>query len=124
MKKILILLAAATVCTTAAAQTVYKCPGGRYTAEFYNGCTELEGGDVGSYTASQPSGTYSTTFESGSGSTAQNTAADARAKRIAEAERALEEGRSTRMGNERNYAKYQERIRELELNLERAKQGK
>ena len=35
-------------------------------------------------------------------------------RNLAEAEKALEEGKKVRLGNERNYVKYQERIQKLE----------
>ncbi|MBR3481843.1 MAG: DUF4124 domain-containing protein [Neisseriaceae bacterium] len=43
-------------------------------------------------------------------------------RRLREAEKALEEGRNTRLGNERhNYVKYQERVQGLEKAVERAR---
>ena len=76
------------------------------------------------------SGTSDTNAYNAYGSTA--TAADARAadaraaaaanERLRQAERNLEEGRKVRYGNERNYARYQERIGKLEEEVNKARQ--
>jgi uncharacterized protein (DUF3084 family) len=44
-------------------------------------------------------------------------------KSLADAEKALAEGRAMRLGNERNYAKYQERVRGLEKTVQERQQN-
>ncbi|MDO5686266.1 MAG: hypothetical protein Q4G42_02580 [Neisseria sp.] len=112
------------------AQTVYECPlpGGKteYRADFRQGCTAAKLQKIEGYT-SESTSTYTPYDEPTYDGVSENAAAapsspNSAAQELAAAERALEEGKAVRYGNERNYAKYQERIQKLEDDVARARE--
>ena len=121
MKKTLFLLCAGLLVSPTFADTVYECRDAKgrttYTANPAPHCKEIQLKKMQGY---QPPVYSSSVAETPTYKNYQPSPTT-REQRIAEAEKALEEGKKMRMGNEKNYAKYQERIRQLEENLEKAK---
>ena len=99
-----------------------------YTAEKKANCSVIADAQVGGYSSVSTATNYysdsnaSSSFESES-TTNHDEARSAAEQRLRDAERALEEGRNTRLGNERNYAKYEERIQGLEEEVRRAREA-
>ena len=127
MKKIMFFVLGALCLLPASAASVYECmQNGKkvYTATPNQDCQETKLKDS-SYTPA-PASSYSSYSSSGGSSRSSRSARSNKEQRqsVAEAEKALEEGKKVRLGNERNYVKYQERIQKLEENLQRARSGK
>ncbi|MDO4908000.1 hypothetical protein [Neisseria sp.] len=121
-----VLLSAGTL--SAQAATVYECArnGQRvYTQNPGSNCQKADIGKVGLYSAS-PAPAIQT-----QGSVQENrpenrsdsqTRYQAARQQLEQAQKALEEGKQVRYGNERNYVRYQERIRKLEAAVNEARQ--
>ena len=115
---------------TATAAPLYVCKRGgvtEYTAEAKPGCKPMEEKKVAGYAPSYSGSSSSYSYSESNSFETQNNQQDnnraAAEQRLRDAERALEEGRNTRLGNERNYAKYEERIKGLEEEVRRAREA-
>lgn len=126
MKKNFILAALCSLLSTTAFAQIYECTdnrGNHSYSEVPNGknCRQASnlGGNFSTTPAYKPvSNTTTSAPSNDTNSTAanQSRAGDIAIARqnLAEAQKALEEGKKIRLGNERNYVRYQERIRGLE----------
>lgn len=125
MKKNLILAALFSLLSTTALAQIYECidnRGNHSYSEVPNGknCRHASnlGGNFSTTPAYKPvsSSTIATSNDTKSTTANQPKASDiAKARQnLAEAQKALEEGKKIRLGNERNYVRYQERIKGLE----------
>lgn len=124
-----VLLSAGTL--SAQAATVYECTrnGQRvYTQNPGSNCQKADIGRVGLYSASPApaSQTQDSVQENHSENRSENRSVGQTQRRAAQqqleqAQKALEEGKQVRYGNERNYARYQERIRKLEAAVNEAR---
>lgn len=120
MKKTAFLALALLVCTAQAA-TVYECidQSGRKTYSQNGGknCTARNLGSPSVYTSAAPSYRAPVPTEAVANppqAVPQRDNAEEARQQLQQAQQALEEGRKVRLGNERNYAKYLERIKGLE----------
>ncbi|PIT14220.1 lipoic acid synthetase [Snodgrassella alvi] len=125
MKKRLISVALSTLISTSAMAQVYECIDSRGNHSYVEipkgkNCHPASnlGVNFSTTSAYKPAPSYSTTIAKETDSTASNqpnpaAVATAR-KNLADAQKALEEGKKVRLGSERNYARYQERIKGLE----------
>ena len=126
MKKgILLTLVLSLLSSVSLAETVYVCPkkggGSEYTTVPKPNCTEMEQKRLTTYQAgSYSDSSYSSSSSSDSVNTRENSGRRAAEERLAQAKRELEEAKSTRSGNERNYARYQERIKPFEDRVQEA----
>ncbi|MBR7001401.1 MAG: DUF4124 domain-containing protein [Neisseriaceae bacterium] len=108
---------------------IYVCKKANGTTEYTStpqaNCAEMPETKVAGYSPTVVRGSYSDsnpapTFENEQPQVSERKAAAE--QRWREAEKALEEGRNTRLGNERhNYVKYQERVKGLEEAAEKAR---
>lgn len=127
MKKTLLFAALVTLISTSALAKVYECVdsrGNHSYSEVPNGknCRTPSNLGVNFSTSSSYKPALTDNIESASNKSdtavsnaKSNQAAIATARQnLAEAQKALEEGKKVRMGNERNYARYLERIKGLE----------
>lgn len=124
MKKTVLLALALLVSTTQAA-TIYECSdrSGRkvYSQDGGKNCKASNIGRLSVYTSAPVYQTAAPVAISESTPQA-NTSADLEAaqRELQQAQHALEEGKKVRLGNERNYAKYLERVQGLENNVKAA----
>lgn len=126
MKKTVFFTLALFVCAAQAA-TVYECTdrSGRKTYSQSGGknCTASHLGSPSVYTSAVPSHNTLPPVEAAESRPqplpATDNAALAR-QELQQAQQALEQGRKVRLGNERNYAKYLERVKGLEDNVKAA----
>ncbi|ATD64767.1 DUF4124 domain-containing protein [Neisseria weixii] len=124
MKKT-VLLALALLVSTAQAATIYECSdrSGRkvYSQDGGKNCKASNIGRPSVYTSAPVYQTAAPVAISESTPQA-NTSADLEAaqRELQQAQHALEEGKKVRLGNERNYAKYLERVQGLENNVKAA----
>ncbi len=119
----------ALVSSPAAWAKIYKCTSGgsvTYSGTKGKGCVAINENQSVSVIG-QPeggSGNYQTENEVENGSGAEENVALTQAeKELQQARKALEDGKKVRNGNEKNYAKYQERIQSLQDDVN-AKQGR
>ena len=109
------------------AETIYNCPTANgsheYTATSRPDCTPVEMGSINTYQSNTPSSpSYDYSSSNSSSQAPQNDARRQQAlAELREAEKKLEEGKNVRLGGERNYAKYQERIQKLEDDVQKAR---
>lgn len=119
-KSILCVLVLSLLSSVSFAETVYVCPkkggGSEYTTVPKPNCKEMEQKQLTTYQAVRYSeSSYSSpSSSSNSVNTDNNSGKRAAEERLEQAKRELEEAKSTRNGNERNYARYQERIKPFE----------
>lgn len=124
MKKT-VLLALALLVSTAQAATIYECSdrSGRkvYSQDGGKNCKASNIGRPSVYTSAPVYQTAAPVAISESTPQA-NTSADLEAaqRELQQAQHALEEGKKVRLGNERNYAKYLERVQGLENSVKAA----
>ncbi len=112
------------------AQKVYKCVSGgqvTYSGTPGKGCTLLKDSSISVISGPPPVQTdpsYSEPVGAPQNpTTSNNSAAIAQAEaEYQNAVKALEEGKAVRYGNEKNYAKYQERIQQLQNAVDAAQQ--
>ncbi len=118
------------VCSNQAwAQKVYKCVSGgqvTYSGSPGKGCTEMKNSAVSVISGPSTEQT-APSYSNESPQQPSSQAADPTAIAQAEAEyqnalKALEDGKAVRYGNEKNYAKYQERIQQLQNAVDAAQQ--
>ncbi len=126
--KLLPLVLLFSLSSMAFAETVYVCPlkngKNEYTSTYRPGCVDAKLKKMDGYqpVTSDGSSTYTAPAETRTDAAPQPSQATNNAEsELAAAERALAEGKAVRYGNERNYAKYQERIQKLEEDVERAR---
>lgn len=128
MNKTVLLTLALLASTAAQAATIYECTdrSGRkvYSQDGGKNCKASNIGRPSVYTSAPVYQTAAPVAISESTPQA-NTSADLEAaqRELQQAQHALEEGKKVRLGNERNYAKYLERVQGLENNV-KAAQGK
>lgn len=112
-----------------ASAAVYECPGVGYTqTPNSKNCKAVDLGKPNIYTpapitrvpalSTAPSDTINSPSAAGNNNAVANNATAQ--QNLEAARKALEEGKKVRYGNERNYARYQERIKGLEENVRRA----
>ncbi|MBP5789738.1 MAG: DUF4124 domain-containing protein [Neisseriaceae bacterium] len=104
---------------------IYVCKKANGTTEYTStqqaGCEAIKETKVSGYSPmSSGSSSYSYEQETQPANNNNNRRNEAE-RRLREAEKALEEGRNTRLGNEKNYVKYQERVKGLEEAVEKAR---
>ena len=109
---------------------IYVCKKANGTTEYTStpqaNCAEMKETKVPGYAPTVVRGSYSDSNSAPSfeldrkPSPAEERRANAE-RRLREAEKALEEGRNTRLGNEKNYVKYQERVQGLEEEVRKAR---
>ena len=123
MKKNLILAALCSLLSTTALAQIYECTdsrGNHSYSEVPNGknCRQANnlGGNFSTTPAYKPAvDNHSAPIDNNETEQQPNQSAIASArKNLADAKKALEEGKKVRLGNERNYVRYQERIKGLE----------
>lgn len=127
--KLLPLVLLLSLSSMAFAESVYVCPlkngKNEYTSAYRPGCTDAKLKKMDGYQPVTSGGgsTYAAPVETRTDAAPQPSpqAANNAESELAAAERALAEGKAVRYGNERNYAKYQERIQKLEEDVERAR---
>lgn len=130
MKYTSLILSAFLFSVSIAHAEIYVCKKANGTTEYTStpqaNCAEMPETKVPSYSPTVVRGSYSDSnpapsFElDNKPSPAEERRANAE-RRLREAEKALEEGRNTRLGNEKNYVKYQERVKGLEEAVEKAR---
>ena len=117
---------------SAVAAPVYECTDARgqrsYSQTPGKNCRAANLGSAGFYTAAPAPTTapVSSSYAAPDNQTAaaaDNSQIQAAQQRLNEARRALDEGRQVRYGNERNYAKYLERIAGLEAAVQQREQA-
>ena len=127
MKYTSLILSAFLLTTGMANAEIYVCKKANgkteYTSTPQANCAEMPETKVPSYSPTVVRGSYSDSNPAPSFDepkvSERKLAAE---RRLREAEKALEEGRNTRLGNERhNYVKYQERVKGLEEAVEKAR---
>lgn len=129
MKIIVLAAAALLVGHLAQAATIYECTdaSGRkvYTQDGGRNCMATRLGTSGRYSSAAPV-TYQTASSAPNAAKTPSHASaadiDAARQALSRAQTALEEGKKVRLGNERNYTKYLERINGLENNVKAAEQ--
>lgn len=125
MRKSLILATVCTLISTSALAQIYECTDSRGNHSFSEvpkgkNCHSVSnlGGNFSTTSAYKPVVTTPDTNSKDADSAARNqpdqAAISAARKNLADAKKALEDGKKIRMGNERNYVRYQERIKGLE----------
>ncbi|ASK28268.1 DUF4124 domain-containing protein [Neisseria chenwenguii] len=118
------LLVLALISAASAQATVYECRDGAgrkvYSQNPGKNCKSLDLGKPSVYTAAPAPTKQTAAVEAPAAKPApDNSAAKAE---LAAAQKALAEGKNIRYGNERNYAKYLERIRGLEAQVKAAQE--
>lgn len=130
MRTLILLSTFALMCSAAIAAPVYQCIDARgqrsYSQTAGKNCQPANLGRVGAYTPSAPTAvmatpTLPTPIANETPSTNVNDVQVAR-ERLDEARRNLDAGKHVRYGNERNYAKYLERIAGLEAAVQQSEQ--
>lgn len=123
------VLCLALLTTMPVAAEVYQCPkangGNEYTADYREGCTSANLERINSYESSNTgttSGSPSVSYHN-TGNSQPKARSNPKQQALAKAQQRLEEGKKQRLGNERNYAKYQERIRRLEEDVAKAEKN-
>lgn len=125
MRKSLILATLCTLISTSALAQIYECTDSRGNHSYSEvpkgkNCHSVSnlGGNFSTTSAYKPAVTTPDTNSKDADSAARNqpdqVAISAARKNLADAKKALEDGKKIRMGNERNYVRYQERIKGLE----------
>lgn len=125
MRKFLILATLCTLISTSALAQIYECTDSRGNHSYSEvpkgkNCHSVSnlGGNFSTTSAYKPAVTTPDTNSKDADSAARNqpdqAAISAARKNLADAKKALEDGKKIRMGNERNYVRYQERIKGLE----------
>lgn len=125
MRKSLILATLCTLISTSALAQIYECTDSRGNHSYSEvpkgkNCHSLSnlGGNFSTTSAYKPAVATPDTNSKDADSAARNqpdqAAISAARKNLADAKKALEDGKKIRMGNERNYVRYQERIKGLE----------
>ncbi|KEQ01308.1 DUF4124 domain-containing protein [Snodgrassella alvi] len=125
MRKSLILATLCTLISTSALAQIYECTDSRGNHSYSEvpkgkNCHSVSnlGGNFSTTSAYKPAVTTPDTNSKDADSAARNqpdqAAISAARKNLADAKKALEDGKKIRMGNERNYVRYQERIKGLE----------
>ena len=127
MKHISLILSIFLLSANLSYAEIYVCKKANGTTEYTStqqaGCEAIKETKVSGYSP-MSSGSYSYSFEQETQPANNNNNArrNEAERRLREAEKALEEGRNTRLGNERhNYVKYQERVKGLEEAVEKAR---
>ena len=105
---------------------IYVCKKADGTTEYTStpqaNCAEMKETKVSGYAPMSGGSSYSYEYETQSSNDDENDARRSDAeRRLREAEKALEEGRNIRLGNERNYTKYEERVKGLEEEVRKAR---
>ncbi|EGV34681.1 DUF4124 domain-containing protein [Neisseria weaveri] len=124
MQKISLLALALLAASFAQAVSVYECTvnGNRvYTQNPSANCKKSDLGKPSGYT-SAPVQYTPPAAKTNAGTDKDRSETEAKQK-LDQAKQALEDGKNVRLGNERNYSKYQERIRSLEQNVEAAEKA-
>lgn len=125
MRKSLILATLCTLISTSALAQIYECTDSRGNHSYSEvpkgkNCHSVSnlGGNFSTTSAYKPAVATPDTNSKDADSVASNqpdqAAISAARKNLADAKKALEDGKKIRMGNERNYVRYQERIKGLE----------
>lgn len=125
MRKSLILATLCTLISTSALAQIYECTDSRGNHSYSEvpkgkNCHSVSnlGGNFSTTSAYKPAVATPDTNSKDADSAASNqpdqAAISAARKNLADAKKALEDGKKIRMGNERNYVRYQERIKGLE----------
>ncbi|MBI0098402.1 MULTISPECIES: DUF4124 domain-containing protein [Snodgrassella] len=125
MRKSLILATLCTLISTSALAQIYECTDSRGNHSYSEvpkgkNCHSVSnlGGNFSTTSAYKPAVATPDTNSKDADSAARNqpdqAAISAARKNLADAKKALEDGKKIRMGNERNYVRYQERIKGLE----------
>lgn len=125
MRKSLILATLCTLISTSALAQIYECTDSRGNHSYSEvpkgkNCHSVSnlGGNFSTTSAYKPAVATPDTNSKDADSAARNqpdqVAISAARKNLADAKKALEDGKKIRMGNERNYVRYQERIKGLE----------
>lgn len=125
MRKSLILATLCTLISTSALAQIYECTDSRGNHSYSEvpkgkNCNSVSnlGGNFSTTSAYKPAVATPDTNSKDADSAARNqpdqAAISAARKNLADAKKALEDGKKIRMGNERNYVRYQERIKGLE----------
>ena len=127
MKRNSLILSILLLSAAIANAEIYECKKANGTTEYTGtpqaGCTAMKETKVAGYAPTVVRGSYSEStpapsFDDQPRVSERKLAAE---RRLREAEKALEEGRNTRLGSEKNYVKYQERVKGLEEAVERAR---
>lgn len=127
MKYTSLILSAFLLTTGMANAEIYVCKKANGTTEYTStpqaNCSEMKETKVAGYAPMSGGSSYSYSFEQETQSANNNNNArrNEAERRLREAEKALEEGRNTRLGNEKNYVKYEERVKGLEEAVEKAR---
>ncbi|ORF01101.1 hypothetical protein BGI05_04255 [Snodgrassella alvi] len=125
MRKSLILATLCTLISTSALAQIYECTDSRGNHSYSEvpkgkNCHSVSnlGGNFSTTSAYKPAVATPDTNSKDADSAVRNqpdqAAISAARKNLADAKKALEDGKKIRMGNERNYVRYQERIKGLE----------
>ncbi|WP_367454281.1 DUF4124 domain-containing protein [Snodgrassella alvi] len=125
MRKSLILATLCTLISTSALAQIYECTDSRGNHSYSEvpkgkNCHSVSnlGGNFSTTSAYKPAVATPDTNSKDTDAAARNqpdqAAISAARKNLADAKKALEDGKKIRMGNERNYVRYQERIKGLE----------
>lgn len=125
MRKSLILATLCTLISTSALAQIYECTDSRGNHSYSEvpkgkNCHSVSnlGGNFSTTSAYKPAVATPDTNSKDADSAARNqpdqAAISAARKNLTDAKKALEDGKKIRMGNERNYVRYQERIKGLE----------
>ena len=125
MRKSLILATLCILISTSALAQIYECTDSRGNHSYSEvpkgkNCHSVSnlGGNFSTTSAYKPAVTTPDTNSKDADSAARNqpdqAAISAARKNLADAKKALEDGKKIRMGNERNYVRYQEYIKGLE----------
>lgn len=125
MRKSLILATLCTLISTSALAQIYECTDSRGNHSYSEvpkgkNCHSVSnlGGNFSTTSAYKPAVATPDTNSKDADSAARNqpdqAAISAARKNLADAKKALEDGKKIRIGNERNYVRYQERIKGLE----------
>ena len=127
MKHISLILSIFLLSANLSYAEIYVCKKADGTTEYTStpqaNCAEMKETKVSGYAPMSGGSSYSYSFEQETQSANNNNNArrNEAERRLREAEKALEEGRNTRLGNEKNYVKYQERVKGLEEAVEKAR---
>lgn len=125
MKYTSLILSAFLFSVSIAHAEIYVCKKANGTTEYTStpqaNCSEMKETKVAGYAPMSGGSSYSFEQETQSANNNNNARRNEAERRLREAEKALEEGRNTRLVNERNYLKYQERVKGLEEAVEKAR---
>ncbi len=132
--KLLLTVLLGLLASATAHAAVYECRQAngsvRYTNSPQAGCTSANIGRVSTYSSAAPTpGQYGNASPAPAqtaapaANTRSSSALAAEQQALAQAQKNLAEGRAVRLGNERNYAKYQARIAALEAEVAKRQQA-